>query len=132
MEGSSDWTPRLRTPADSGQFERQFLVFVVLCNQCATPVGGRRCTLIEFLLLAGTLWMVGFSGAMMPRPVTTLVVTQSARRGFWACPLVTLGHVVVELAIVIALPFGLGDVLKDPFVTAAIGVVGGLFLLWMG
>jgi threonine/homoserine/homoserine lactone efflux protein len=87
---------------------------------------------MELLLLAGTWWIVGFSGAMMPGPVTTLIVTESARRGFWAGPLVTLGHVLVELAIVIGLFFGLGDLLKHPSIAGAIGVLGGLFLLWMG
>jgi threonine/homoserine/homoserine lactone efflux protein len=87
---------------------------------------------MELLLLAGTWWIVGFSGAMMPGPVTTLIVTESARRGFWTGPLVTLGHVLVELAIVVGLFFGLGDVLKHAYLAAAIGLLGGLFLLWMG
>ncbi len=87
---------------------------------------------MELLLLTGTWWIVGFSGAMMPGPVTTLIVTESARRGFWAGPLVTLGHVLVELAIVVGLFFGLGDVLKDPSIAGLIGLLGGLFLLWMG
>lgn len=86
---------------------------------------------MELLLLAVTWWIVGFSGAMMPGPVTTLIVTESTRRGFWAGPLVTLGHVIVELAIVVGLFFGLGDVLKHPYLAAAIGILGGLFLLWM-
>ncbi len=87
---------------------------------------------MDLLLLAGTWWIVGFSGAMMPGPVTTLIVTESARRGFWAGPLVTLGHVFVELAIVVGLYFGLGDVLKLPSIAGVIGLLGGLFLLWMG
>ncbi len=87
---------------------------------------------MELLLLAGSWWIVGFTGAMMPGPVTTLIVTESAKRGFIAGPLVTIGHVVLELAMVIALYFGLGDVLKQNSVAGAIGLLGGLFLLWMG
>ncbi len=87
---------------------------------------------MELVLLAGTWWIIGFSGAMMPGPVTTVIVTESARRGFWIGPLVTLGHVLVELAIVIGLVFGLDDILKNTSVAGAIGLVGGLFLLWMG
>lgn len=87
---------------------------------------------MELLLLAGTWWIVGFSGAMMPGPVTTLIVTESARRGFWAAPLVTLGHVLVELVIVVGLFFGLGDLLKHTFVAGAIGLLGGLFMFRMG
>lgn len=87
---------------------------------------------MELLLLAGSWWIVGFTGAMMPGPVTTLIVTESARRGFIAGPLVTVGHVLLELAMVIALFFGLGDVLKQNVVAGFIGLMGGLFLLWMG
>lgn len=87
---------------------------------------------MELLLLAGSWWVVGFSGAMMPGPVTTLIVTESARRGFIAGPLITLGHVLLELAMVIALFFGLGDLLKQNIVAGSIGLLGGLFLLWMG
>ncbi len=87
---------------------------------------------MDLLLLSGTWWIVGFSGAMMPGPVTTVIVTESARRGFWTGPLVTLGHVLVELAIVCGLIFGLGDLLKNATVAGTIGLLGGLFLLWMG
>jgi threonine/homoserine/homoserine lactone efflux protein len=87
---------------------------------------------MELLLLAGSWWIIGFSGAMMPGPVTTLVVTETARRGFIAGPLITIGHVLLELAMVIALFFGLGDLLKQNAVAGTIGLLGGLFLLWMG
>src|SRR5512142_748908 len=96
----------------------------------SAPIG--REEKMELLLLAGSWWIVGITGAMMPGPVTTLIVTESARRGFIAGPLVTVGHVLLELAMVIALFFGLGDVLKQNVVAGFIGLMGGLFLLWMG
>ncbi|MBI4789539.1 MAG: LysE family transporter [Chloroflexi bacterium] len=69
---------------------------------------------------------------MMPGPVTTLIVTETARRGFIAGPLITIGHVLLELVMVIALFFGLGDLLKQNLVAGVIGLLGGLVLLWMG
>lgn len=87
---------------------------------------------MELILLAGSWWLIGFSGAMMPGPVTTLVVAESAKRGFIGGPLVTLGHALLELAMVVALFFGFGDLLKQNVVAGTIGVVGGLVLLWMG
>ena len=87
---------------------------------------------MELLLMAISWWLVGFTGAMMPGPVTTLVVTETAKRGFIAGPLITIGHALLELAMVVALFFGLGDLLKQNLVAGAIGVLGGLFLLWMG
>lgn len=88
--------------------------------------------MLQLLLLAGSWWIIGFSGAMMPGPVTTLIVTETARRGFIAGPLITIGHALLELVMVVALFFGLGDLLKQNAVAGAIGLLGGLFLLWMG
>jgi threonine/homoserine/homoserine lactone efflux protein len=87
---------------------------------------------MELLAMTGVWWLVGFSGAMMPGPVTTLIVTESARRGFIAGPLIALGHVLLEVVMVIALILGLDNLLKQNSVAGMIGIVGGLFLLWMG
>lgn len=87
---------------------------------------------MDLILLAGSWWIIGFSGAMMPGPVTTLVVTETAKRGFIAGPLITIGHVLLEAAMVIALVFGVGELLKQNLVAGLIGLIGGLFLLWMG
>jgi len=79
-----------------------------------------------------TAFVVGFSGAMMPGPVSTVTLAQSMRRGFWAGPLITAGHALMEGLLVVALAFGLGGPLRRPEIVAAIGCVGGLVLLWMG
>ncbi|MEW5717730.1 MAG: LysE family transporter [Chloroflexota bacterium] len=87
---------------------------------------------MELLVLATSWWLIGFTGAMMPGPVTTLIVTETARRGFIAGPLITIGHSLLELAMVVALVFGLDDLLKQNAVAGTIGILGGVFLLWMG
>lgn len=79
-----------------------------------------------------TALIVGFSGAMMPGPLLTVTIGEAARRGFIAGPLIVLGHAVLELALVIGLSFGLAAVLTAAGVTRAIGIVGGLFLVYMG
>jgi len=79
-----------------------------------------------------TAFMVGFSGAMMPGPVSTVTLAQSMRRGFWAGPLITAGHALMEGLLVVALALGLGGPLRQPGIVAGIGCVGGLVLLWMG
>jgi threonine/homoserine/homoserine lactone efflux protein len=75
---------------------------------------------------------VGFTGALMPGPLTTLAVRETMRHGFWAGPLLALGHSLIELALVIGLALGLSRLLDEDAVKAAIGIAGGLFLLWMG
>lgn len=80
-----------------------------------------------------TSFVVSLSGALMPGPLFTLTVRETLRRGFWAGPAVTLGHGLVELALVIGLALGLSELLEDEGpATAAIAFLGGLFLLWMG
>ncbi len=77
-------------------------------------------------------WLAGFSGAATPGPVSTFCLTEGARRGVWAGARITLGHAIVEFALVILLAFGLGPFLQNHTVTAAIALFGGAFLLWMG
>lgn len=79
-----------------------------------------------------TSLIVGFSGALMPGPVSMVTISQSARHGFWAGPLVTAGHAMVEIAAVAALAMGLGKVFKRSLIAGLIGLLGGGFLLWMG
>ena len=54
---------------------------------------------MELLAIFTTAFVVGFSGAMMPGPLLTVTIGESARRGFSAGPLLVLGHAVLELAL---------------------------------
>ena len=82
--------------------------------------------------LFATSFGVGFTGALMPGPLTTLAVRETMRRGFWAGPLLAAGHSLLELPLVIGLALGLSRFLDNDPVKAGIGIVGGIFLLWMG
>jgi len=79
-----------------------------------------------------TAFIVGLSGAMMPGPLLTTAIAESIRRGFWAGPMIVLGHAILELALVLALLGGLASFLVRSDVTSAIAVLGGAFLLFMG
>ncbi|MBA7595080.1 hypothetical protein ES703_02039 [subsurface metagenome] len=85
----------------------------------------------SLFLIFGTSFVVGLSGAMMPGPLLAVNISESARRGFRAGPLLVLGHGIVELLLVVALVWGLSEVLGQSLVAGIIGVVGGLFLLGM-
>jgi threonine/homoserine/homoserine lactone efflux protein len=84
------------------------------------------------LAIFATSFVVSLSGALMPGPLLTLTVRESLKRGFWAGPVVALGHGLIELLLVIGLGLGLKQFLDEGPVTAAIALVGGVFLLWMG
>lgn len=87
---------------------------------------------MELLAIFTTAFVVGFSGAMMPGPLLTVTIGESARRGFSAGPLLVLGHAVLELVLVFALVGGLSYYLTRTAVTHTIAVFGGFFLIYMG
>lgn len=77
--------------------------------------------------------VIGLSGAMMPGPLLTASIGYTVERGFLAGgPLLVLGHAILELALVALVLAGIGPFLSRPKVGAAIGLVGGTVLLWMG
>ena len=88
--------------------------------------------MLELVLIFTTALIIGFSGALMPGPLTAVTVEHALRRGFPAAPLATLGHALLEAVMVILLIVGLGEYLALPYITAGIGVAGGLVLAWMG
>ena len=79
-----------------------------------------------------TSLFVGFSGALMPGPLLTVVISRSAQRGFWEGPTLVLGHAIAEFLIVAGLAAGLSRLLRQNLVAGLIGILGGAFLLWMG
>ena len=88
--------------------------------------------MIELIGIGAVAFGVGLSGALSPGPLTVLVVREAPRRGWRAGPVATLGHGVVELALVIALALGLAAFVGEGRGTAVIALLGGALLLWMG
>lgn len=77
-------------------------------------------------------FVVGLSGALMPGPVLTVTIAEATRRGFWAGPLIVLGHGIIEFALFVSLVLGLGGLLKHSLVFGIVGVGGAAVLMWMG
>jgi threonine/homoserine/homoserine lactone efflux protein len=77
-------------------------------------------------------FFVAFSGALMPGPLLAVTISESSRRGALAGPLLMTGHALLEAALVAAVVFGLGGVLKRPAVIGGIGLAGGLLMGGMG
>lgn len=87
---------------------------------------------MSYLGLFAWSFGVAIGPVVSPGPVSAAVVAEGARRGVRAGPLVSTGHALVEMGMVAALALGMGQVLKCPPLAAGVGVLGGLFLLWMG
>jgi threonine/homoserine/homoserine lactone efflux protein len=78
-----------------------------------------------------TSFVIALSGAMVPGPLLTATISESARRGSATGPLLILGHGILELALVLALLFGLAPLLKQDAVFVAIALAGAVILAWM-
>ncbi len=76
--------------------------------------------------------IVGFSGAMMPGTLLTYTIKQSLSHGPRSGFIITLGHVLLEVLLLILIFLGLGIVLESKAAQIAIGLLGGLFLIYMG
>jgi len=87
---------------------------------------------IPALGIFGISFGVGLSGAVSPGPLLAFNIRETVRRGFMAGPYVVTGHAILELVVVVALALGLTQLLDSDPAVAAIGILGGLFLLWMG
>ena len=79
-----------------------------------------------------TSFVVALSGALMPGPVLALTISGVAQRGFRAAPLIIAGHALLELALVLALVFGLSRFIDSDFIASIIGIVGGSVLIGIG
>lgn len=95
----------------------------------ARTIGNVMLNLVAIFL---TAFVVGLSGAMMPGPVLTVTISETYKKGFWAGPLLVLGHAMLELTLIIGLVLGLNKFLDNEYVKGIVGMGGGLFLLWMG
>jgi threonine/homoserine/homoserine lactone efflux protein len=83
-------------------------------------------------LIFSTSFIFGFSGAMMPGSLLALTVGEVTRRGFWASPLLIVGHSILEAIFVIILAAGLSQVMSNNVVKGSVGLVGGIVMLVMG
>ena len=109
------------------------MVLLSVCDACANSPsshgdrdGGGG--MISFIF---TIVGISLSGVMAPGPITaaTLVAGERNRHaGAWVC----IGHIAVELPLILILAAGLGTFLESRHIRAGIGLVGGVLLLLMG
>ncbi len=79
-----------------------------------------------------TSFVIALSGAMMPGPLLTVTIANSAQKGFWEGPTLVVGHGILELILVILILLGLSPVLKSTTFILIVSIVGGLMLVYMG
>ncbi len=87
---------------------------------------------MELALIFFNSFVIGFSGAMMPGPLLAVGIAETPRHGWQTGPIISLGHAIAEIFVVILLTMGVAAIADSPIVTRVIGVLGGAALLLMG
>lgn len=75
--------------------------------------------------------VISLSGVMAPGAVTAATIAHGTRRPN-AGLLVAVGHGIIEFPLMFMIVLGFDTVIRSPRIQIAIGLTGGLFLLWMG
>jgi threonine/homoserine/homoserine lactone efflux protein len=75
--------------------------------------------------------MVAFTGALMPGPMLTLVITSVAQKGFKTAVFIVIGHSILELLIVASFYLGVLKYLDNTLAVKIISMAGGAFLIYM-
>jgi threonine/homoserine/homoserine lactone efflux protein len=75
---------------------------------------------------------VGFSGAVMPGSLLTYTIREALSRGPRSGFVIILGHALLELALILLIFLGFDAVLGSDAARIAIGLFGGVLLLYMG
>jgi len=83
------------------------------------------------LAALGTVVITSLSGVMMPGPMFAVTLAKSMKSP-WAGVLVSLGHAVVEVPIILLVYFGLAQFFQKDIVQLVLGVLGGGMIVWMG
>ncbi len=76
-------------------------------------------------------YIIAFSGAMMPGPLLTGAISQTAEKGFVAGPLLIVGHGILEIVLIALLLSGLAPVFQSKPFTITVSLAGGVILLYM-
>jgi threonine/homoserine/homoserine lactone efflux protein len=75
--------------------------------------------------------LISLSGTIAPGPITATVVGRGSKSPH-AGALVAIGHGIVEIPLMVAVFYGIGQLFDLPYVKTGIALIGGLFLLVMG
>jgi len=75
---------------------------------------------------------LAIGAVISPGPVAAAIITQSPRMGWVTGPLVSLGHALLELFMVMFILLGMSALFNSSSIQIAIALLGGALLMWMG
>jgi threonine/homoserine/homoserine lactone efflux protein len=83
------------------------------------------------LAALGTVIVTSLSGVMAPGPMFAVTLAKSLKSP-WAGVLVSLGHAVVEVPLILLVYFGIARFFQNEVVSFALALIGGAMIVWMG
>ena len=83
------------------------------------------------LAALGTVIFTSLSGVMAPGPMFAVTLAKSLKSP-WAGFLVSLGHAVIEVPLILLVYFGLAQFFENEVVSLVLGILGGGMIIWMG
>jgi len=75
--------------------------------------------------------VISLSGVMMPGPIFAITVAKSYRSP-WAGPLISIGHAVIEVPIILLIYFGFARFFENSTVQLVLSLAGGVMIIWLG
>lgn len=75
--------------------------------------------------------VISLSGVMMPGPMFAIAVAKSYRSP-WAGPLISIGHAVIEIPIILLIYFGFARFFENSTVQLVLSLAGGAMIIWLG
>ncbi len=85
---------------------------------------------MALLLFLIQVFIISFSGAMQPGPVTATAITMGVRSR-WAGVLLAVGHGIAEFPLMLLILLGAGALLRRSTTQVTVGLAGGAVLLYM-
>ena len=83
------------------------------------------------LAALGTVIFTSLSGVMAPGPMFAVTLAKSLKSP-WAGVLVSLGHAVIEVPLILLVYFGLAQFFENEIVSLVLAILGGGMIIWMG
>jgi threonine/homoserine/homoserine lactone efflux protein len=75
--------------------------------------------------------VISFSGVMMPGPMFAVTLAKSYKSP-WAGTLISLGHAVIEVPLILLIYFGFARFFENSIVQLALSILGGGMIIWLG
>lgn len=73
---------------------------------------------------------VAFSGAVVPGPVLSVTISESAKGNLWAGPMIITGHALLEIVLILLLVAGFADFINNAKFLGVVSALGGFYLLF--